>query len=103
MEAVAKSFGKMCKSMGKTLDRWGASMQGKKAVKEERIFLFVLPHSLVVPGFRVLKYGSSSPCVCNAAYVATTATVSGDVSLGCKSSLGYGSVLRGMFFVAYYN
>ena len=43
MEAVTKSFGKMCKSMGNALDRWGASMQGKKAVKEERIFLLFCP------------------------------------------------------------
>ena len=96
MEAVTKSFGKMCKSMGKAIDRWGVSMQGKLAVKEERSFLPSLSNFVVLPSCRVLKYGSSAPCVCNAAYVATTATVSGDVTLGCQSSLGYGTVLRGM-------
>ena len=98
MEAVTKSFGKMCKSMGKAIDRWGVSMQGKLAVKEERIFPSSLCNSIVLPSSRVLKYGSCAPCVCNATYVATTATVSGDVSLGCNSSLGYGSVLRGIYF-----
>ena len=53
-------------------------------------------HCLVLPSCRVLKYGSASPSVGNAAYIATTATVSGDVSMGCNSSLGYGSTLRGM-------
>lgn len=96
MEAVVKSFGKMCKSMGRAIDRWGVSMQGKKAVTEECMIRFGLSYSLVLPSCRVLKYGSSSPCICNAAYVATSATVSGDVCLGNNSSLGYGSVLRGI-------
>ena len=52
-------------------------------------------HQLVLPSCRVLKYGSATPCVNRAAYIATSATVSGDVSLGCCSSVGYGSTLRG--------
>ena len=103
MEAVSKSFGKMCKSMGRAIDRWGVSMQGKLAVKEQRIYFLFTPNNLVVPTSRVLNYGATAPCVNNAAYVATTATVSGDVTLGCQSSLGYGTVLRGMFYVIYLN
>ena len=98
MEAITKSFGKMCKSMGKAIDRWGVSMQGKKAVKEERRFSLLLSNYLVLPTSRVLKYQTTTPCVCNASYVATTATISGDVCLGANSSLGYGSVLRGISF-----
>ena len=41
MEAIIKSFGKMCQGMGKTIDRWGVSMQGKLAVTEERIICLV--------------------------------------------------------------
>ena len=37
MEAVLKSFGKMCKSMGKAIDRMGVSMEGKCSAVEERI------------------------------------------------------------------
>lgn len=37
MEAVLKSFGKMCKSMGRAIDRMGVSMEGKCSVVEERI------------------------------------------------------------------
>ena len=88
----------MCKSMGKAIDRWGVSMQGKKAVKEERRFSLLLSNYIVLPTSRVLKYQTATPCVCNASYVATTATVSGDVCLGANSSLGYGSVLRGIYF-----
>ena len=39
MAVLLKSFGKMCKGLGKSLDRMGAGMQGKKAVIEERIFV----------------------------------------------------------------
>lgn len=99
MEAVTKSFGKMCKSMGKAIDRWGVSMQGKLAVKEERISFPPFCHFVVLPSARVLNYGSACPCACNAAYVATTATVSGDVCLGTQSSIGYGSVLRGILLL----
>ena len=38
MEAVLKSFGKMCKSMGRAIDRWGVSMEGKCSAVEERMF-----------------------------------------------------------------
>ena len=53
-------------------------------------------YRLVLPSCRVLKYGAATPCVDHAAYIATSATVSGDVSLGCCSSVGYGSTLRGI-------
>ena len=39
MAVLLKSFGKMCKGLGKSLDRMGAGMQGKKAVIEERILV----------------------------------------------------------------
>lgn len=41
MEVVAKSFGKMCKSLGRSLDSMGAKMQGRLAVKEECIYFSV--------------------------------------------------------------
>ena len=37
MATLLKSFGRMCKGLGKSLDRMGAGMQGQKAVVEERI------------------------------------------------------------------
>lgn len=40
MEAVIKSFGKLCQGMGKAIDRWGVSLQGKLAVTEERIISY---------------------------------------------------------------
>ena len=48
----------------------------------------------LLPSSRVLKYGVGTPCTSNAAYVATSATISGDVSLGNNTSIGYGAVLR---------
>ena len=39
MEAIVKSFGKMCKSMGRSIDSMGVKMQGRLAVKEERIWI----------------------------------------------------------------
>ena len=42
MATLLKSFGRMCKGLGKSLDRMGAGMQGQKAVVEERIRILVV-------------------------------------------------------------
>ena len=41
MEAIIKSVGILGRGMGKAIERWGGSMQGKLAVTEERIICLV--------------------------------------------------------------
>ena len=101
MEAITKSFGKMCKSMGRAIDRWGVSMQGKKAVKEECIHFFVILLILVCPSCRVQSVLNRLPDVAKASLIAPSASVPGNATLGENSSVWYGSTLRGMINVIY--
>ena len=101
MEAITKSFGKMCKSMGRAIDRWGVSMQGKKAMKEECIHFFIILLILVCPSCRVQSVLNRAPDVAKASFIAPSASVSGKVTLGENSSVWYGSTLRGMMNMMY--
>lgn len=43
----------------------------------------------------ILPYGGIAPVIDEAAYIAETAVLTGDVSIGAESSIWYGCVLRG--------
>ena len=86
MEACLKSFGKMCKSLGKGLDSMGVKMEGRCAVVFDRV---------VLPSSRVECFQHHAPNVSKASFIAPTATVSGDAILGENSSLWYGGTIRG--------
>lgn len=75
----------------------GVKMQGKKAVIEEclrlgRVFTF-----LVCPSCRVQTALDQKPSVSEASFVATSASISGNVSMGKNSSAWYGVTIRGLF------
>ena len=51
---------------------------------------------VVLPSTRLVKYNGIKPEI-NAAFVASDATVVGNVKIGVNSSVWYGSVIRGIY------
>eukprot|EP00898_Chlorokybus_atmophyticus_P003359 jgi/Chlat1/4023/Chrsp26S04082 len=78
------SVGFWVRETGQALDRLGCRMQGKYAFKEE-----LSRHRTIMNLF------DQKPVVPKDAFVAPNAAVIGDVSIGAKSSVWYGCVLRG--------
>lgn len=69
---------------GQALDRLGCSLMGNPAFKEQ-----LSRHRTVMP------LGSAVPTLPTVGFVAPSASLIGDVTLGEKSSVWYGAVLRG--------
>lgn len=97
MEVVAKSFGKMCKSLGRGLDSMGAKMEGRLAVKEECICFSLYVIIVVCPCCCAQSALNRTPDISKASFIAPTASVSGNVTMGANSSVWYGSTIRGCF------
>ena len=50
----------------------------------------------VLPSTRAVKFNKHTPQI-NAAFVASSASVIGNVKIGAKSSVWYGAVIRGKY------
>mmetsp|Transcript_13330 Transcript_13330/g.42292 ORF Transcript_13330/g.42292 Transcript_13330/m.42292 type:complete len:257 (-) Transcript_13330:110-880(-) len=81
---ILYSLGYMVRETGQALDRLGMRLQGNEAFKEQ-----LSRHRTVMNLF------DKSPVLPASAFVAPSASVIGDVSIGEKSSVWYNSVLRG--------
>ena len=80
--AVVGSLGKALRAMGQALDTVGRSFE-------------VMPYvEKLQPSTRAMRLGPHIPVITNA-FVAPTATVIGQVTVGSRSSIWYGAVLRG--------
>jgi len=80
--SVAGAVGKALRAAGKALDAVGRSFE-------------VVPYvEKLQPSTRAVKLGAHVPAITNA-FVAPTATVIGQVTVGSQSSIWYGAVLRG--------
>lgn len=77
-------FGMMIRETGQALDRGGCALQGAYAYKEQ-----LSRHR------QVMNLMDSKPVIGKDVFIAPNATVIGDVILGDKASVWYGSVLRG--------
>ena len=100
MEALSHATGKVCKSLGRAIDSMGVKMQGKKEVVEECL-QFTKPITfLVCPSCRVQTALYQKPNVSEACFVATSASVSGNVTMGRDSSAWYGVTIRGTFLAS---
>jgi len=82
--SVLRTVGGMFRESGAALERLGMAMQGKYAFQEQ------LSRHRTIMGL-----GDKLPSVDADAFVAPSASVVGDVSVGAGSSVWYGAVLRG--------
>lgn len=81
---VIRMLGRLIRLVGKVVDDAGVSLQGKNAYTER-----------VVPSTRSVAFRGKSLTYGYQNFVASTASVVGDVSMGEMSSAWYGAVLRG--------
>eukprot|EP00271_Cylindrocystis_brebissonii_P009044 TRINITY_DN23647_c0_g1_i1.p1 TRINITY_DN23647_c0_g1~~TRINITY_DN23647_c0_g1_i1.p1 ORF type:complete len:295 (+),score=43.96 TRINITY_DN23647_c0_g1_i1:94-885(+) len=81
---ILYSMGFWVRETGQALDRLGCRMQGKYAFKEQ-----LSRHRTLMNLF------DKQPIVPNDAFVAPSAALIGDVTVGPRSSIWYGSILRG--------
>ncbi|CAM9095960.1 unnamed protein product [Phaeothamnion confervicola] len=84
LDGVLAGFGSACRAVGKGLDSVGAAMEGASAYLEKP-----------VPSTRSMPFKGHVPFLSGAAFVAPTATVLGQVTIGAGSAVGFGAVLRG--------
>lgn len=84
MSRVMFTLGTMLRETGQVLDRIGCSMQGSNAFREA-----ISKHRTVAGIY------DKVPALPAAGFVAPSASVIGDVTIGEKSSVWYGTVLRG--------
>ena len=78
------SIGTVLRETGQALDRIGCSMQGSTAFREA-----ISKHRTIMGIYE------KTPALPRAGFIAPSASVIGDVSIGEKSSVWYGAVLRG--------
>ncbi|KAL4858669.1 Gamma carbonic anhydrase 1 [Chlorella vulgaris] len=83
MARVVHAFGRALRETGLALDRAGSAMQGSYAFREE-----LSRHRSVAPLL------GEKPSLGSGVFVAPSATVIGNVTLGDKASVFYGSVIR---------
>jgi carbonic anhydrase/acetyltransferase-like protein (isoleucine patch superfamily) len=83
MAAVLYRFGQAVRESGQALERLGCTLQGSKAWAEE--FYRHTP---------LLNLGTLKPNVSSDSFVAPSAAVTGDVSIGSQSSVWYNTVIR---------
>lgn len=69
-------------SLGRRLDSWGQLLEVNPYIEK------------VQPSTKILKYKSSSPSI-NSCFVAPTASVIGNVTVGSGSSIWYNTIIRG--------
>lgn len=79
-KAVAGVF----RASGKALNKIGHTLEGRSAFIET-----------FIPSTNAVGLGAKKPVVDTKAYVASTASVVGDVNIGAGSSVWYGAVIRG--------
>ena len=84
MARVMFTLGSMLRETGQVLDRIGCSMQGSNAFRET-----ISKHRTILGIYEKV------PVLPRAGFIAPSASVMGDVTIGEKSSIWYGSVLRG--------
>jgi len=84
---MLREFGKTARQLGKTIDKWGQSMevQGAGVSYVERL----------VPSTRVLSANGQTPQISEAAFVAPNASVIGNVELSSGASVWYGAIVKG--------
>ena len=78
------SIGTALRETGQALDRIGCSMQGSNAFREA-----ISKHRTIMGIYE------KTPALPRAGFIAPSASVIGDVTIGEKSSVWYGAVLRG--------
>lgn len=78
------TLGSVLRETGQVLDRIGCSLQGSNAFREA-----ISKHRTVLGIYEKV------PSLPRAGFIAPSATVAGDVTIGEKSSIWYGAVLRG--------
>lgn len=81
---VVYRLGAMVRETGQALDRLGCRLQGEYAFKEQ-----LSRHRTIMPFYE------KRPEIAADVFVAPSAAVIGDVKIGAKSSIWYGSILRG--------
>ncbi|KAK9908668.1 hypothetical protein WJX75_001214 [Coccomyxa subellipsoidea] len=84
MSGVLQRLGFIARETGQALDRLGCRLQGNNAFLEE-----VFKHRTV------MSVGGKKASIGDGAFVAPSAAVIGDVTLGKRASIWYGTVLRG--------
>jgi len=77
-------FGIALRETGQALDRLGCRMSGSYSFKE-----------MLNRHRTVMNFEGNAPSVCKTAFVAPSASVIGNVSIGSGSSIWYGTTLRG--------
>jgi len=81
--AVARAFGRTLRALGQSLDRYGLSLSPH------------LRRETLVPSTRVVNWKGAELKSGKTGFVASSATVVGDVTLGEQASVWYGAVVRG--------
>jgi len=84
LSRLAFTVGNVMRNTGQAIDRFGCFLQGRFAYKDE-----VCRHRTITPLF------DKKPKLGNDVFVAPSASVIGSVDIGSKSTVWYGSVLRG--------
>jgi hypothetical protein len=110
MQLVKSGLVKVIRTAGQGLDSVGKIFEAcpyeEKCTHFEtfkmKYFHILNLYFVVIPSTRCVKYGNTVPKI-NATFVASSATVIGDVKIGLKSSIWYGSVIRGKFRINFHN
>eukprot|EP01103_Thecamoeba_quadrilineata_P011785 TRINITY_DN2890_c0_g1_i1.p1 TRINITY_DN2890_c0_g1~~TRINITY_DN2890_c0_g1_i1.p1 ORF type:complete len:231 (-),score=35.60 TRINITY_DN2890_c0_g1_i1:133-825(-) len=82
---LTDSIGKSLRSVASSLESFGLSVQGPAQQAPEKI-----PRQV-----RIIKFDEKAPVLKNNVFVAPNASVLGDVMIGARSSIFYGTILRG--------
>lgn len=82
LKPAAELFGKTIRGIGASIEAGGLAIEGRKATK-------------AVPCSKVLTYMGKSPSLAENVFIAQTANVMGDVTIGPGSNVWYGAVIRG--------
>ncbi|KFM26034.1 Uncharacterized protein F751_3672 [Auxenochlorella protothecoides] len=84
MAGWLKSLGSVVRSTGKAIDSLGLALQGSLGYRET-----------LSKAQTVLPYAGAKPAIADSVFIAPSASVIGNVTLGSGSSVWYGTVLRG--------
>jgi hypothetical protein len=103
MRYLTTGVGRAIRETGQALDRLGMRAQGDHSFKEKcKTSNPADPHlrpGLVCRHRQVMHLFDKHPYLATDSWVAPNAAVIGDVQIGDKSSVWYGCVLRGTFFL----
>ena len=118
--SLVRTLGRTAVSLGRTFDKFGISLSGGTQAADKRALLFFrsapvtsappnpppppslpppprLPASPVVASTRIVALKGKGVTYGLQAFIASTASIIGDVNIGESGSVWYGAVVRGAF------